>query len=355
MLVLHRERFLCVCCQKRANFLDQDTEISIIVPAFNERANLPLLVEEIRASLSGLCANTEIIIVDDGSTDDTWNVAVSLASNESHPPEFTVKGLRLSRNFGKESAMCAGLESAKGRAVVVMDSDLQHPPSLLPRMIEAWRANEADVVEAVRVDNQQAGPLRRIQNALFYGFFKSATGVELSRVTDFKLMDRSVLVAWMHMSERGVYFRGMTAWLGFRRKSIPFEVPKRVHGATRWSSIALIGHASNALVSFSVLPLRLVTILGGLFLAFSVFFTVYALVVKMLGSAFTGFTTVIILLLMIGGCIMTCLGLIGEYIGKIYSEVKCRPRYVVAETISSESCPVPVKCPGATVSMELAD
>jgi len=318
--------------------LTQNTEITIVIPVFNEGSNLSVLVDELRTLLFDLSACAEIIFVDDGSSDNTWNITFDLSSRESHPPNFIVKGLRLSRNFGKESAICAGLNHANGRAIVVMDGDLQHPPALLSEMIKTWRSNEADIVEAVRVDNCQAGPLRRLLNAIFYGFYKIATRADLNGVTDFKLMDRRVLVAWRQMLERGVYFRGMTAWLGFSRKRIPFVVPKRMHGNSGWSNIALFAHACDAIVSFSVLPLRLVTILGVLFLAFSIIIMFHTLAIKILGLAFTGFSTVIILNLLTSGCIIFCLGLIGEYIGKIYAEVKFRPRYLIYETIGLECC-----------------
>jgi polyisoprenyl-phosphate glycosyltransferase len=316
--------------------MNPNAEISIVVPVINEGKNLPLLLEKVRSALSEVGATAELIVVDDGSSDDTWDV-VRKHALAAPDPALSVYGLRLSRNFGKENAICAGLDCASGRAVVVMDGDLQHPPDLLREMIRIWRAGEADIVEAVRADNDQAGLLRHHQNRLFYALFRRATGVELDGATDFKLFDRRVLAAWAGMPERTLFLRGMTAWLGFRRRSIPFVVPQRIHGTSKWSFLRLLAYASDAITSFSVLPLRLVALLGGVFLAFAAVFSIYALVFKILGYAFTGFTTVIILLLVTGGCVMISLGLIGEYIGRIYSEVKARPRYVVAETTAVEA------------------
>lgn len=311
--------------------MNVDPEISIIVPVYNEDSNLPLMVGEIAKALAVCHADAEVIFVDDGSRDETWNTIAGLSARHS-TGRIVVCGLRLSRNFGKENALCAGLDRVRGRAVVVMDGDLQHPPALLPSMIQMWRNKEADIVEAVRENNAQAGLVRNIRSSLFERIFRRLTKVDLNGRTDYKLLDRRVIEAWRSMPERALFFRGMTAWLGFRRKSVPFVVPKRVHGLSGWSRVRLVRLACDAVTSFSVMPLRIVTVLGAIFLVFASFFAIYALALKLTGHTFTGFTTVTILLLITGGCIMISLGLIGEYIGRIYEEVKARPRYVVAES-----------------------
>jgi glycosyltransferase involved in cell wall biosynthesis len=311
--------------------MSADPEVSLVVPAYNEHENLPLMVDAVTSALTGCCTDAELIFVDDGSRDRTWAAITELAAQSAAKGGLAVRGIRLSRNFGKENALCAGLDQARGRAIVVMDGDLQHPPALLPSMIQSWRNHEADIVEAVKVDNRQAGTIARLRSSLFQKFFQKATGVNLSGATDFKLMDRRVIEAWSSMPERALFFRGMTAWLGFRRTSVPFVVPQRVHGLSGWSVLRLLRLAGDALTSFSVVPLRLVTVLGSIFLVFATLFSAYALTLKLSGHSLTGFTTITILLLITGGCIMISLGLIGEYIGRIYDEVKARPRYVVAE------------------------
>jgi glycosyltransferase involved in cell wall biosynthesis len=241
--------------------------------------------------------------------------------------------LRLSRNFGKELALCAGLERARGDAVIVMDGDGQHPPELLPEMVRLWQTSGVDIVEAVKSKRGQESFSQRFGAFLFYVFLSKLAGVNLKGTSDFKLMSRRALDAWLQMEERNVFFRGMTAWLGFARVQVPFEVPVRAAGETGWSFPTRFKLALTGLSAFSWLPLQFVTLAGLVFFVFSVLFGIYTLILQLTGRSVSGFATVILLLLIIGSLLMLSLGIIGEYLARIYEEVKRRPRYVIASSI----------------------
>ena len=272
----------------------------------------------------------EMIAIDDGSTDSTWQVLEKLAEQM---PEL--KALRFSRNFGKEAAICAGLAYSSGQACIVIDSDLQHPPELIPEMVRLWRQERWDIVEGIKKTRGSESLINRLGARFFYRTLSGLSGYNLYGSSDFKLLDRKVIDAWLDMRERNTFFRGMISWLGYRRNHITFSVPRRRLTQSRWSFLGLFRLAVIAITAFSSLPLQAVTILGGLFLLCAILFSSYALVMYFAGLAFPGFTTVIVLELLIGGVLMISLGIIGTYIAQIYQEVKYRPRYVVAETLSS--------------------
>jgi dolichol-phosphate mannosyltransferase len=304
-------------------------KLSIVIPLHNEAAHLCSTLKTICGHLIDLPCDYELILIDDGSTDATWQEL--LAFWKDNP---SIIALRLSRRFGKELALCAGLERVQGDAVVVMDGDLQHPPELIPEMVKGWEEG-CDVVEAVKTTAGGKPVVAAAQARLFYSLFSRMTGIDLAGASDFKLLDRKVLKAWIQMPERNVFFRGMSAWVGFKRKRIPIAVEKRVRGESRWSTISLIRLAVTGITSFSALPIHIITALGTLFLVFSLLFGLYALVLWIRGAALTGFTTVIILQLLIGSILVTALGIIGEYISKIYDEVKGRPRFIIADTLEA--------------------
>ncbi len=241
--------------------------------------------------------------------------------------------MRLSRNFGKELALCAGLERARGDAVVVMDGDGQHPPSLLPIMVETWRTSGADIVQAVKVDRGRESPTSKLGAFLFYVILNKLSGFELKGASDFKLVNRKVLDTWLAMRERNVFFRGMTAWMGFKVAQIPFEVAARRTGKSGWSYFRRAKLALIGITTFSSFPLHFVTFAGVVFFIFAVGLGIQTLYLKLAGRAFTGFATVILLELIIGSLLMISLGIIGEYLARIYEEVKGRPRYIVRESI----------------------
>ncbi len=302
--------------------------LSIVIPLYKEGDNLANSLAIIIQEIEKTGKLFEIVLVDDGSPDNTWEVIRKLSLN--YP---MLKALRFSRNFGKEYALGAGIEAAKGKAVIVMDGDLQHPPQLIPKMVTIWSESQVDIVEAIKVSRGKESLWGKLRAYLFYWILNRLSGYNLRGASDYKLLDRNVVNAWLRMGERKLFFRGMTAWLGFRCVQIPFEVPNRIGGESRWSIIQLLKLALTGITSFSSLPLHFVTLMGGIFLLFSFVLGFQALYLKFTGQAVSGFTTVIILLLIIGSLLMISLGIIGIYIARIYEEVKGRPRYIILDKI----------------------
>ena len=314
---------------------------SVVIPVHNESDQIAQNLSLIHAEASKTEVPIEMIVVDDGSTDSTWRVLEKLAEQM---PEL--KALRFSRNFGKEAAICAGLAYSSGQACIVIDSDLQHPPELIPEMVRLWRQEHWEIVEGIKKTRGSESLINRIGARFFYRTLSGLSGYNLYGSSDFKLLDRKVIDAWLDMRERNTFFRGMISWLGYRRNQITFSVPRRRLTQSRWSFLGLFRLAVIAITAFSSLPLQAVTILGGLFLLCATLFSGYALVMYFIGLAFPGFTTVIVLELLIGGVLMISLGIIGTYIAQIYQEIKYRPRYVVAETLSSHTDENPSHAPG---------
>jgi polyisoprenyl-phosphate glycosyltransferase len=302
--------------------------LSLVVPAYQEAASIAENLSIISTAAQSTALPFELVVVDDGSSDGTWD-AIEVAARTI--PE--ILALRLSRNFGKEGAIAAGLDHATGDATIVLDADLQHPPSLIPEMVRLWREDDWDVVEAVKSNRGDEPISHRLATRAYYWVASRLTGHELQDGSDFKLLDRRVVAEWHTLGERVTFFRGLVAWLGFRRTRVFFAVPRRLSGTSRWSLGRLTSLAVHAVTSFSALPLQVVTALGFGTLLVGAGLGVQALRLWYRGEALPGFTTVILLELLIGGFLMISLGIIGVYIARIYDEVKGRPRYVVRETL----------------------
>jgi glycosyltransferase involved in cell wall biosynthesis len=301
--------------------------ISVVIPLYKEGPNLRTLLSDVTTALAQTRCPFELVLVDDGSPDETWKVISEEAATLP-----AVRGFHLSRNFGKELALCAGLERARGDLIVVMDGDGQHPPALLPDMLRLWQTTGVDIVEAVKINRGKESLSGKLGALLFYYILNKLAGFNLKGASDFKLMNRRALEAWLQMKERNVFFRGMTAWLGFTRAQIPFEVPGRAGGESGWSFLRRFELALTGISAFSSLPLQFVTVAGLFFLMFSIAFGIYTLVLQVAGKSVSGFATVILLLLIIGSLLMISLGIIGQYLARIYEEVKQRPRYVIASS-----------------------
>ncbi len=299
-------------------------ELSVVIPVFNEQPNIEHLVKEVAKVATPAVEGFEIIIVDDGSSDGTWDTLVALCKEIAY-----LSAIRLSRNFGKEAALAAGLEYAKGRAVAVMDGDLQHPPELLLNMLERWRSGGVDIVEAVKRTRQSESFLSRIVAKGFYTFFSVFTNFSIHGDTDYKLMDQRVVEAWKRLKESSLFFRGMNKWLGFRREEIFFSPLERGRGKSKWSLGDRVQLGLGAIISFSAKPLLAVWIGALSFLVFAAVLAGWVLFQKITGRAVSGFATVILLQLLVGGAILLSLGLIAQYLAAIYTEVKGRPRYII--------------------------
>ena len=301
--------------------------LSVVIPAHNEVSHLDASLRVVFGHLEALGEKFEMIVVDDGSSDGTWAALQRLAAGDAR-----VRAIRLSRRFGKEAAICAGLIEARGRATVVMDSDLQHPPLLIPEMFRLWKDEGFDLVEAVKVERGRESLASAVSARLFYRLFRRLSGIPLDGATDFKLLDRKVIDAWARLPERNVFFRGMCAWTGFRRCQVPLAVPERSGGRSQWSSIRLLGLAVDSITSFSAIPIYLITAIGALFLIFAAGLGALAVYYQATGQSLAGFPTVILVELLVGSAVLISLGIVGQYIAKIYDEVKARPRFLVAET-----------------------
>ena len=299
--------------------------ISVILPSYNEEKMISVAADTICGIMEGENIDCELLFVDDGSRDKTW--AEICAAAEKHPQ---VVGLHFSRNFGKEAAMFAGLEKARGDCCVVIDCDLQHPPEKIVEMYRLWEQGY-EVVEGIKEDRGEESGLHRFAANTFYRLISWATGMDMSDASDFKLLDRKVVDTLNSMPERNVFFRALSYWVGFKKTSVSYCVRERTAGESKWSTKSLIKYALTNISSFSSAPLHIVTVLGAVTLVCAVVFGVIALVQKFSGAALGGFTTVILLLLFIGSVIMISLGIVGYYIARIYDEIKGRPRYIISE------------------------
>lgn len=306
----------------------QNSLLSVVIPVYQEGSHIKSTIKVIEGVLLENKIKYEFILIDDGSTDNTWRELKSLVKESEG-----ISILRLSRNFGKESALCAGLEYANGDMILVMDSDLQHPPMIIPDMVNAWLNEGYDVVEGIKHSRGKENIIYRACAKFFYYLIYKSSDINLGRASDFKLMDRKVVEAWKELPERASFFRGMSAWLGFEHKEIEFDVAERVNGKTKWSLIRLIRLAANAITSYTSVPLHCITILGIIMFFGAALLGAQTLFMKLSGRASDGFTTVILLQLIIGSAIMTSLGIIGIYLTKIYKEVKARPRYLISDFI----------------------
>lgn len=305
---------------------DTTPQLSIVLPAYCEAGHLADSLAIIRAHASDLGVSYELVVVDDGSPDDTWKVLQTLARQW---PEL--RAFRLARNFGKEGCMLAGLEASCGEAVIVMDSDLQHPPELIGRMYRLWVDDGYDIVNAVKIERGDETWVKRRFTRFYYNLFAVLAGVEIGDSSDFKLLSRHVVETYCRLPERNTFFRGLVTWMGYRQADIPFNVAARAGGRSSWSFLNLARLAVNSIVSFSTVPLQAVTLLGLAFMALGVVLGAEAVWQKLSGQAVEGFTTVILLLLIIGAVLMIALGVIGQYVAKIFDEVKRRPRYLIRE------------------------
>ena len=299
--------------------------LSVILPSYNEEQMIAAAAETVTGILDGAGIEHELLFVDDGSRDGTWAEIQKAAQSDPH-----VVGVHFSRNFGKESAMFAGLEQARGDCCVVIDCDLQHPPEKIVEMYRLWEEGY-EVVEGIKEDRGEETGFHKFASLSFYRLISKATGMDMSSSSDFKLLDRKVVDTLNKMPERNVFFRALSFWVGFRRTEVSYRVRERTAGESKWSTRSLIRYAINNIGSFSSAPLHLITILGMVMLVTALVFGIVALAQKIAGTALGGFTTVILLLLFASSLIMISLGIIGYYIARIYEELKGRPRYIISE------------------------
>ncbi len=301
--------------------------ISCVVPAYNEAANLGVLLPRLQAVLAQTAANWEIVVVDDGSRDNTAQLMSAWVAN----PGF--RYVQLSRNFGKEPAITAGIEAAIGDAVVILDADLQHPPELLMKMIERWAAG-VDMVYAVRANRDDESFAKRLGTRIFYSMLIGSRGVRVPpHAGDFRLMDRSVVDALLRLPERNRFMKGLYAWVGFDAEPVEYVPDARQHGESRFSLFKLLRLALTGLTSFTTWPLRAVSLFGFLVSICSFTYGLYIVIEYLLfANPVNGWPTIVTILLFFSGINLISLGIVGEYIAGIFDEVKGRPLYLVRKT-----------------------
>ena len=299
--------------------------ISIIIPSYNEEQLIQNTSEVVSDIMNQNNILFEILFVDDGSKDGTWKQILTLSKNNSN-----IHGIHFSRNFGKEAAIYAGMQYAKGDCCVVMDCDLQHPPIKIVEMYRLWEQGY-EVVEAVKEDRGEESGIHRFMANLFYKIISKINYIDMMNASDFKLLDRKVMLVLLNMKERNSFFRALSSWVGFKTIQVPFKVAEREAGESKWSTKALVKYAILNITSFSSAPMQIVTICGFIMLIISFVFGINSIVQYVTGKALGGFTTVILLQLFSSSIIMICLGIIGFYIAQIYEEIKGRPKFIVSE------------------------
>lgn len=299
--------------------------LSVIIPAYNEQENIANTAAVISGILDAEKIDFEIIFADDGSKDGSWEEICRLNAEDPR-----VRGFRFSRNFGKEGAIFAGLKAAEGDCAVLIDCDLQHPPELIPRMYRMWESG-AEVVEARKSSRGRESVFHKLFAKGFYRLMRSSSGINLDGASDFKLLDRRVVDALNEMPERVTFFRALSGWVGFRTEHIEFDVKPRSAGKTKWNYKKLLVFGINSVTSFTNFPMHIITVIGVIFGVFAMVMGIQTLVNYFGGRAADGFTTVILLVLILGACLMIGIGIMGFYLSKIYEEIKRRPRYIISE------------------------
>lgn len=318
--------------------------ISVVAPIHNEAETIPELHRRLTSVLAEL-GDYEIVLVDDGSIDRSWEHMLALAPGDPH-----LRLVRLSRNFGHQAALTAGLEAARGDAVVLIDSDLQDPPELIPLLVAKWREG-FDVVYGLRTRREGETLFKRSTASVFYRLLRGMTRIEIpADAGDFRLLSRRAVDALARMPERARFLRGMTSWLGFPQAGVQYERDARYAGKTKYPTRRMISFALDAMTSFSTTPIRIVTGLGFVLVAFCAVVLGWTVYIKVFtDSAVAGWTSLLIVVLLLGGMQLVSLGIIGQYVGRIFEEAKQRPLFVVGETVEGGTSPA-TETPTAAVT-----
>ncbi len=311
-------------------------KISVVVPVFNEALGIEEFMKTLQATMDSLKIRWDVLFVDDGSDDDSWQIIQRLIRR--HP---VARGIQLSRNFGHQIALSAGLEHADGDAVITMDADLQHPPQLIPELVTKWQEGW-EVVNTVRADTRTTGWFKRRTSALFYRFINKISDVPITAgAADFRLLDRKAITALLSMPERNRFLRGMVSWIGFRQAFVCYEPGTRTAGQSKYTLKKMLHLGIDGLTSFSLGPLRSALLLGAVSIILALLYAIYVLWVKIAtNTAEPGWTSIIGVVLFFGGVQLVSLGIFGEYLGQIFGETKRRPLYIIRQTAGTVPDPV---------------
>lgn len=300
------------------------SRLSVVIPAYNEEQTAVKTCRVLRELLGQAGIRYELILVDDGSTDGTWREIQKAADLDPN-----VTGISFSRNFGKEAAIHAGLARSSGDVTAVMDCDLQHPPQTLLQMYRLWEEGY-EVIEGVKKTRGKESRIYRACASFFYRIMTGELRMDMQNASDFKMLDRKAVESILAMPEQNMFFRATSGWVGFRTARVEFEVQEREAGESKWSGWSLVKYAFNNIAAFSTFPLQLVTVVGTAVFFCSLGLMLYSLVQYFLGNTVEGYTTLVMVLLLIGSAIMIGLGIIGYYLARIYDEVRRRPRYLIS-------------------------
>lgn len=302
-------------------------ELTVVIPAYNEEESIEPMVERLVLALEQRVNGLEILFVDDGSRDGTWPRISEIASRDPR-----VRGIRFARNFGHQAALTAGVDAATGRAVAIIDADLQDPPEVIPEMIERWRAG-AEVVYGQREVREGETVFKKATAAAFYRLLRRITHVDIPVDTgDFRLMGPRAVAAFRALPERNRFIRGLVAWIGFPQVAVRYRRQARHAGETKYPLRKMVRFALDGITSFSFLPLRLATLLGFAVSVVSFLYIVVVVVLKLLGINWPGYTSMMASILFLGGVQLVMIGVLGEYVARVYDEVKRRPLYLVGES-----------------------
>jgi dolichol-phosphate mannosyltransferase len=302
-------------------------ELSVVIPAFNEEANLRPMVDRLVAAVEPAVDGLEILFVDDGSRDRTWDVIAELAAGDPR-----VRGIRFARNFGHQAAVTAGVDAARGRAVVIIDADLQDPPEVIPEMVDRWREGY-EVVYGQRTQRDGETAFKRATASGFYRLLQRITNVDIPVDTgDFRLMGERAVAAFRALPERNRFIRGLVSWLGFPQTAVRYHRHARAAGETKYPLRKMVRFALDGITSFSFLPLRLATVLGFAVSLLAFVYIVVVLVLKVVGISWSGYTSLMASILFLGGVQLVMIGMLGEYLARVFDEVKRRPLYLVGDS-----------------------
>lgn len=313
--------------------------VSIVATAFNEQENLEVLCDEIRRALEEDYPELEILIIDNGSTDQSLDMLKRLRSQDDR-----IGFVSLSRNFGHQGGLIAGLEHSSGDVIVTMDADLQHPPEVIPKLLDHWK-NGSDVVGTIREESPNTPRLRRLLNLIFYAMIRRMMGTQSpASHSDFRLMDRRALDVLLALPEKDKFLRGLTSWIGFRQTTVPYAPRERSAGKSKFVFKHLVAFTLNGITAFSVLPLRVFTAIGLLVATSAVFYSLFILVCALAygtGSLPPGWATLAVAVSFLGGVQLIGIGILGEYLGRTLGEVRSRPAYIVSEASTGREKPSP--------------
>jgi dolichol-phosphate mannosyltransferase len=305
---------------------EQTPALSVVIPVYNEAGNIPELYTTL---LPYLDPSFELIWIDDGSKDESFQAITLLAQQDPR-----VKGLSFSRNFGHQAALLAGIQLAKGNTIIIMDGDLQHPPSLIPRMLEKYRQG-FDLVSAKRTHTDAIGPLKKWSSSIFYRFLNFITDTRIEEnVADFRVFNRKVLESILQFEERELFLRGIFSWIGFQTATVEFTAPARKNGETKYSFSKMAALGIKGAISFSFKPLRVSFFIGAVISLVAFAFAVFAVIAHFNGRTVPGWTSIITAIMLLGGFQLMATGLLGEYIAGLFTEVKKRPLFIIDKKIN---------------------